>query len=97
MSVVFKKCNTRVNLKSWWFTSNGIRCEFESCSGEVNSIQHNVIKFVSQLLTTVLWISPGTPVSSTDKTDRHDITDILLKVVLNTITLVRCVCCVQEI
>jgi hypothetical protein len=27
----------------------------------------------------------GTPVSSTNKTDRHDIASILLKVVLNTI------------
>jgi hypothetical protein len=25
------------------------------------------------------WFSPGTPVSSTNKTDRHDITEILLK------------------
>jgi hypothetical protein len=31
--------------------------------------------------------SPGTPVSSTNKTDRHDITEILLKVALNTKTL----------
>jgi hypothetical protein len=31
------------------------------------------------------WFSPGTPVSSTNKTVRHDITKILLKVVLNTI------------
>jgi hypothetical protein len=30
---------------------------------------------------------PGTPVSSTNKTDPHDITEILLKVALNTITL----------
>jgi hypothetical protein len=30
---------------------------------------------------------PGTPVSSTNKTDHHDITEILLKVVLNTIYL----------
>ena len=29
--------------------------------------------------------SPGTPVSSTNKTDCHDITEILLKVELNTI------------
>ena len=28
---------------------------------------------------------PGTPVSSTNKTDRHVITEILLKVTLNTI------------
>ena len=33
------------------------------------------------------WFSPGTTVSSTNKTDRHDITEILLKVVLNTKTL----------
>jgi hypothetical protein len=29
--------------------------------------------------------SPGPPVSSTNKTDRHDITELLLKVALNTI------------
>jgi hypothetical protein len=31
------------------------------------------------------WLSPVLPVSSTNKTDRHDITEILLKVALNTI------------
>jgi hypothetical protein len=36
-----------------------------------------------------LWFSPGTPVSSTNKTDCHDITEILLKVALNTITLIN--------
>ena len=35
-----------------------------------------------QWLTAGLWFSPGTPVSSTNKTDRHDITEILLKVAL---------------
>ena len=34
---------------------------------------------------TGLWVSPGTPNSSTNKTDCHDITEILLKVALNTI------------
>jgi hypothetical protein len=33
------------------------------------------------------WFSPGTPVSSANKTECHDITEILLKVVLNTRTL----------
>jgi hypothetical protein len=33
------------------------------------------------------WFSPVTPVSSTNKTDLHDIAEILLKVVLNTTTL----------
>jgi hypothetical protein len=33
------------------------------------------------------WFSPGTPISSTYKTDHHNIAEILLKVALNTITL----------
>ena len=31
------------------------------------------------------WFSPGTPVSSTNKTDHHDIYEISLKVAFNTI------------
>ena len=31
------------------------------------------------------WFSPGTLVSSTNKTDHHDITEILPKVALNTL------------
>jgi len=31
------------------------------------------------------WFSLGTPVSSTNKTDGHDIAEILLKVALNAI------------
>jgi hypothetical protein len=31
------------------------------------------------------WFSPDTPVSSTNKTDCHDITEILFKVALNII------------
>jgi hypothetical protein len=42
---------------------------------------------VCQWLATAQWFSPSTLVSSTNKTNRHDITEILLKVVLNTITL----------
>ena len=42
---------------------------------------------VCQWLAAGLWFSLGTPVSSTNKTDRHAITEILLKVALNTITL----------
>jgi hypothetical protein len=33
----------------------------------------------------VWWFSPGAPASSTTKTGRHDIAEILLKVALNTI------------
>ena len=34
-----------------------------------------------------MWFSLGTPVSSTNKTDCHEITEILLKVALSTIAL----------
>ena len=40
---------------------------------------------ICERLATGGWFSPGTPISSTNKTDRHDITEILLKVELNTI------------
>jgi hypothetical protein len=43
-----------------------------------------LIKFVSDLRQ-VCGFSPGPPVSSTNKTDSHVITEILLKVALNTI------------
>jgi hypothetical protein len=42
---------------------------------------------VCQLLVADRWYSQGTLVSSINKTDNHDITEILLKVELNTITL----------
>jgi hypothetical protein len=39
---------------------------------------------VYQLLAHGRWFSPGTPASSTTKSGRHDIAEILLKVALNT-------------
>jgi hypothetical protein len=39
---------------------------------------------VYQLLANGRWFSPGTPASSTTKTGRHEIAEILLKVALNT-------------
>jgi len=43
--------------------------------------------FASVIFTHKLYISLGTLVSSINKTDRCDITEILLKVAINTITL----------
>ena len=40
---------------------------------------------VYRLLAHGRWFSPGTPASSTTKTGRHDIAEILLKVALSTI------------
>ena len=52
---------------------------------EVFSIQHYVIKFLSKLAAD-RWFTQSTPVSSTNRTDRHAITEIVWKWALNTIT-----------
>jgi hypothetical protein len=39
---------------------------------------------VFQWLATGRWFSPGTPISSNNKTDHHNATELLLKVALNT-------------
>ena len=64
-------------------------CEFESCSCEMYLKEHSVIFKVCQWLAAGRWFSPGTPVSSTNKTDRQDITRMLLKVSVNTLTLIQ--------
>ena len=44
---------------------------------------------VYQLLAHGRWFSPGTPSSSTTKTGRHDIAEILLEVALSTINQIK--------
>jgi hypothetical protein len=44
---------------------------------------------VCQWLASCWCLFPGPPVSSTNKTDRHDIAEILLKVALNTIIIIN--------
>ena len=44
---------------------------------------------VYQLLAHGRWFSPGTPASSTTKTGRHDIAEILLKVALNAVNQIK--------
>jgi len=61
-----------------------------SQSGEVYSIQHYVIKFVSDLRQVCGFLRAGTPVSSTNEIDNHYMTEILLKVALNTINQTAC-------
>ena len=56
-------------------------CEFESCSDEV----YNIMGSICQWLSAGMLFSSGTPVFSTNEIDRHDITEILLKVALSTI------------
>jgi hypothetical protein len=45
---------------------------------------HKTSDKVYQLLGHGRWFSPGNPASSTTKTGRHDVAEILLKVALNT-------------
>ena len=82
--LICNRINTRINNLNIAITNfiiSGTDCILYPTSmpppvhGEVYSIQHYVMKFVS----------PGTPVSLTNKTDCQDITEILLKVALNTI------------
>ena len=53
--------------------------------GDLYSIQHYVIQFVRDF-----GRSPGTPFSTTNKTDCHYLGEILVKVMLNTIILSLC-------
>ena len=61
-------------------TYNHKRCEFESHSGDTTLCDK-----VCDWFTTGRWFSPGTPASSNNKTDRHNITEMLLKVAINPI------------
>jgi len=63
-----------------------LSCEFEPCSRR-GVLDITLCDKVCQWLATGRWFSPGTPVSSANKTDRHNIAEILLKVALNTLTL----------
>jgi len=62
-----------------------LSCESEPCpcQGVLNTTLFDIVR---QLLATGRRFSLGTPVSFSNKTDRHDITHILLKVALNTIS-----------
>ena len=55
---------------------------------------------VCQRFATSQWFSPGTPVSSTNKTDCHNVAEILLKEVLkhhnpNLSKIIACDCCLM--
>ena len=80
---------TKSCLKAWYYSKSFI--------AKVGCCGHGSYEFKRSLLDATLsdknlsvtwtgwWFSTGTPVSSTNKTDRHNLTEILLKVALNTI------------
>jgi hypothetical protein len=59
-------------------------CEFEPRSWR-GVLDTTLCDKVCQWLATGQWFSLGSPVSFTNKIDRHDIVEILLEVALNTI------------
>jgi len=61
-------------------------CEFEPHSWR-GVLDTTLCDKVCKWLARGLWFSPGTLVFFTNKTDHHNIAEILLKVALNTITL----------
>ena len=63
-----------------------LRCELKARSWR-GVLDTTLCDKVCQWLGTGRWVCPGTPISSINKTNHHDITEILLKMVLNTITL----------
>ena len=83
-----------VRIKTIWAISayHHISCEVRiSLYRSVLDTTLHVFVYVTTFckwLTTGRWFSPGTRVSSTNKTDCHDIAEVLLKVVLNTIIIV---------
>ena len=76
---------------SWPWSDGGwiYNCLYVISADVVGSDQGEVYNimwyFVCQWLVAGQWISSGTPISSINKTDRHEITEILLKVALSTI------------
>ena len=80
--VIVWQLDLQLPMQSVFITTNVV--SLNPAYGDVYAIKCDK---VCQWLAAGWWFSPGTPVSSTNKIDRHDITEILLKVALNTITL----------
>ena len=79
---------------SWWYCSQIYDYLCNQCLSQLMlwvriPLRRGVLDttLCDKCLSAGRWFSPSTPVSSTNKTDRQNITEILLKVALNTITL----------
>jgi len=81
--MILWKLDSQLPMQSVIITINVV--SLNPTHGEVYSIQ--LYDKVCQLLVAGWWFFPGTQVSSTNETDRQDITETLLKVALNIITL----------
>ena len=100
-TLYYIKIKRLLRKRLWWWSSYGT-CRWFVTTYAISAYHHLSCEFESRswrrvLVTTLCdkvcqwparsrWFSPGIPVSSNNKTDRHDITEILLNVALNTIT-----------
>jgi len=80
MALIRLQANTNMYVKMWHWNDLSKVVSSNPAHGEVYWIQHYVIRWHA----VGMWFSP---VSSNNITDRHDITEILLTVALNTLTL----------
>ena len=90
--LIVRLSNLKYIKYTWWmlFQKRDVRTKLDiydffllirsPAHGEVYSIQHYVIKW----LATGRWFPPSTPVSSTNNSYHHDITEIVLQVALST-------------
>ena len=69
-------CNQWLSALTFWVRMPAWRCIFDI------TLRYKVCQW---LVILDRWFSPDTLLSSTNKTDRHDMTEILLKMALNTI------------
>ena len=81
-------------IKVWgphfWFPTRPLHFpRFRGAVEVVIVLQLDLQQKVCQWLEVGRWFSPGTPVSSTNRTNRHDIAEILMKVALSIISLTQ--------
>ena len=69
---------------SWWWPYGSWSYKYLCNQRLLPLLDKTLCDQVCHWLATGRWFSPGPPLSSTNKSDRHDITEILLKVALNT-------------
>ena len=83
-----KICSLLCKLILFWITPTIMEWKRGGlwCLALLSTIFQLYIVAVSHWIATGRWFSPDIPVSSTNKTDHHDITEILLKVALNITT-----------
>jgi hypothetical protein len=87
----------RSNIKPWYRSQIQYKCIWQRNNTRIHeqiNICKTMISFsdtIQMYMTTDRWFSPGTPVSS-NKTDRHDRSEILLKVSLKSINQIILIC-----